>query len=415
MDRALGIARLAYRERAVSRQPKPLVQFDATYYVYPTSVSRGFWSRYPLEEGLSTNERAEREKWLRQVQSQSRSEFHKVVNDHFANATDQDTLCSALSEHGVFSERFFHGSLHERITRQVAKSLIGLYELQRLIASAWGHKLRLYSKSDAIFHITDHLFQQNLFHAISHPQVHRQLQVWFEEFSKPTICALCGNSFRVIDLPDWIYFGSNGFKRCCFRCRIVETPKKSDLRSLVPALTGACGFIPNSNASAINYAFTSRLPTIEWAKVMLAYAKMGGIEHVKKKFGSWFTALAETGALPDGVLATARGIRCIARDGHTCFSLDEQRIDDWLHAHDLDHEREPIYPQHPSLNPTGKRRADWKVHETFVEYFGLVGDTEYEKKMDEKMLLAQEVNISLIAIYPSDIERLDKRLGYLLH
>jgi len=219
----------------------------------------------------------------------------------------------------------------------------------------------------------------------------------------------------VIDLPDWVYFGSYGFKRCCFQCRILEAPQKNNLISLVPAFTGACGFIPNSDANVINYAFTSRLPVGEWSKVMLAYARMGGIEHVKGKFGTWFTALAETGALPDGVLVTARGIRCQAKDGHTCHSLDEQRIDDWLHLHDLDHEREPIYPQHPSLNPTGKRRADWRVHETFIEYFGLVGDPKYEKKMDEKILLAQESNIPLIAIYPSDIEKLDERLGGLSH
>lgn len=399
----------------MSTQLKPLVQFDATYYTYPASVSRGYWARYPLEEGLSTDQREERGKWLKKVQGESSSEFHKVVIEHFTDTADQEALRLVLLEHGIFAERFFHRSLRERIARRYAKSMIGLEDFQRLIASAWGYQLRLHNESDAIFHITDHLFEQNLFHAISHPQVHHQMSAWFEEFSKLTTCILCGSPFRVIDLPDWIYFGSNGFKSCCLRCRIVEAPKKNALCGLVPAFTGACGFIPNSDANAINYAFTSRLPANGWAKVMLSYARMGGIEHAKKKFGSWFTALAETGALPDGVLATARGIRCLAKDGHTCHSLDEQRIDDWLHAHDLDHEREPIYPLHPSLNPTGKRRADWKVNETFIEYFGLIGDPEYEKKMDEKILLAQESNLSLIAVYPSDIERLVERLSCLLH
>lgn len=399
----------------MSTQPEPLVQFDAAYYAYPTSVSRGFWARYPLEEGLSIDQKEERERWLKKVQSESRSDFHKMVIEHFADAADQEALQSALLEHGIFAERFFHRSLRERIARQYAKSAIRLEDFQRLIASAWGYELRLHNKSDAIFRISDHLFEQNLFDAISHYQVHYQMLTWFEEFSKPITCILCGSQFRIIDLPDWVYFGANGFKRCCFQCRIVDAPKKNDLSSLVPAFTEACGFIPNSDANAINYAFTSRLPASEWAKVMLAYARMGGIEHAKKKFGSWFTALAGTGALPNGVLATARGIRCLAKDGHTCHSLDEQRIDDWLYVHDLDHEREPNYPQHPSFNPAGKRRADWKVRETFIEYFGLIGDPEYEKKMDEKILLAQESNIPLIAIYPADIEKLDERVGSLLH
>ena len=337
-----------------------------------------------------TSKRNEGE-WLKRVESLSCSEFNRIIIGSFADASDYGVLQATLLEHGIFAEKFFHRSLRERIARQFAKSSIGLGEFQRLITSAWGDKLRLHGKSDAIYRVTDHLFEQNLFHAINDSQVYRQLQAWFEEFSRPTICILCGNVFKVIDLPDWVYFGGNGFKNCCFRCRVVETPKKSDLINLAPAFVETCGFIPNSEANAVNYAFTSRLSAERWAEVMLAYAKMGGIEHAKKKFGSWFTALAETGALPDGVLATARGVRCLAKDGHACHSLDEQRIDDWLYAHGLDHEREPIYPQHPSLNPTGKRRADWKVLKTYIEYFGLVGDSKYEKKMDEKILLAQGV------------------------
>lgn len=396
-------------------QLKPLVQFDAAYYLYPTSISRGFWARCLLEEGLSTDQKEDRERWLKKVQSESRSEFHKIVIERFADAADQEAIRSALLEHGIFAERFFHRSLRERIARQYAKSAISLKDLQGLITSASGYELRLYNKSDAIFHIADHLFEQNLLDALSYHQVYYQALTWFEEFSKARTCILCGSTFRVIDLPDWVYFGSNGFKRCCFGCRIVEAPKKNDLGDLVPAFIRVCGFIPNSDANAINFAFTSRLPASEWTKVILAYARMGGIDHAKKKFGSWFTALAKTGALPNGVIATARGIRCLAKDGHICHSLDEQRIDDWLHVHDLDHEREPNYPQHPSFNLAGKRRADWKVRETFVEYFGLLGDPEYEKKMDEKILLAQESNTMLIAIYPADIEKLDERLGNLLH
>jgi len=142
---------------------------------------------------------------------------------------------------------------------------------------------------------------------------------------------------------------------------------------------------------------------------------MGGVAHVARKFGSWFTALARTGALPEGVLRTARGIRCLARDGHICHSLDEQRIDDWLHSHGLVHDREPVYPNHPDLNPSGKRRADWQVNQTVIEYFGLVGDPEYERKMDEKIMLAQQLGIPMIAVYPSDLEQLDKKLECLLH
>ncbi len=390
-----------------------LVQFNASYYKYPKSISRGFWARYPLEEGLSATDQKDRTKWLRKIEDVSRTDLHRTILDTFGDPSDNRALQTTLSRYGLFAERFFHRGLRERVTRQFAQVPISLEQLQGLFASAWDYELPLSDKSDAIFFVVDHLYEQWLFQAINNPSIYKDLEAWFETTSKSTMCLLCGNTFRIIDLPDWIYFGGNGFEGCCFQCKIVEKPKKGDLIGLVSAFVESCGFIPDSAANPINYAFTSRLLSSQWTEVMLAYAKMGGLDHAKKKYGSWFAALANTGALPNGVLPTARGIRCLAKDGHECHSLDEQRIDNWLSAHNLAHEREPSYPQHPILNPSGKRRADWNVGGVFVEYFGLVGDKDYEKKMDEKILLAQEFDIPLIAIYPSDLDSLEQKLAKL--
>jgi hypothetical protein len=46
---------------------KQLIQFNAAYYRYPTSVSRGFWAKYPIEEGLSPDERINRQKWIDKI------------------------------------------------------------------------------------------------------------------------------------------------------------------------------------------------------------------------------------------------------------------------------------------------------------------------------------------------------------
>lgn len=392
------------------KKHKPLLQFNAAYYKYPTSVSRGYWGKYLVKDELSNIDHERRKQWLVAIAERSSSQFHKVVTQNFADSSDKELLASILKMHGIFAERFFHRSIRERIVKRFAEANINLREFQSLLTEVWGHKVDIHHQSDAIYHTTDHIFEQTFFQIIKYAQVHRLLNVWFKEFKTPHTCVLCNNRFRVIDLPDWIYFGSNGFQYCCFQCQILETPRKNELNRLLPTFVEACGFIPNSDANPINYSFTSRLKSDQWTKVILACAKMGGIEHVKKKFGSWFKALAETGALPDGVLATARGIRCLAQDGHTCHSLDEQRIDNWLTANGLDHEREPYYPTHPSLNPKGRRRADWKVGETFIEYFGLIGDPNYEKKMDEKIMLALFSGTDLVAIYPADIENLDQKL-----
>ena len=118
----------------------------------------------------------------------------------------------------------------------------------------------------------------------------------------------------------------------------------------------------------------------------------------------------DAGCLPDGTVPSGRGIKCVATDGHECGSLDEKTIDDLLSSHDIAHEKEPYYPSHSVLNPNKKRRADWKVGDIFIEYFGLAGDTTYDQKTGEKLQLAAECGLQLIALFPEDLIDLDASL-----
>jgi hypothetical protein len=398
----------------MSRKNKPLVQFNADYYKYPTSVSRGYWGRYPTDRELSEIDKEQRQAWIDEINMQVSSGFHKTNRENFFVPSDINLMHSLLHKHGVFVERFFKKEIHERIARMVAKTQLDLNEFQRMFALISDYEYRLTNQSEIIYQIKDHIFEHLLVDGIQKFDIQQKLNSWFDKFCNSRTCILCNSEFRVIDLPDWIYFGSNGFNTCCFQCPILESPKKSELIKLIPEFVDACGFIPTSDADLITYSFTCRLLDTQYKDVFLAYAKMGGIDHVKKKFGTWFKALAETRTLPNGVLATARGIRCLAKDGHVCHSLDEQRIDNWFSAKGIPHEREPQYPKHPELNPIGGRRADWRVQDIFIEYFGLIGDPNYEKKMNEKILLAELSSINLIAIYPSDIGNLDNYLKSLL-
>lgn len=391
-----------------------LVHFNASYYRYPRSVWRGYWGRYPLDTGLAEKDLDHRARWLETATEYANSEFHAVVSRGFGELFDSGLMHALLELHGVYVHRFFHNSIRESVARRCAQLKLDPQDVQRLVSSAWGHEIHIYRQSNATYRIADHISEQTLIRAISAPPIHRTLELWFADFNEPRICELCGNIFRVTDLPDWLYFRASGPKSCCFECPIVESPRKSQLGNLIPAFVEQCGFIPNADAGPMSYAFTSRLSSTQWPDVFVAYAKMGGVEHVKRKYGSWFKALAETGALPDGVQVLSRGIRCLSKDGHVCRSLAEQRIDDWLYARDLAHEREPYYPAHHRYNMNGRRRADWKVGDTFIEYFGLVGNEAYDKKLDEKILLAQECGIDLLAVYPSDLPALELRLGHLL-
>jgi len=130
------------------------------------------------------------------------------------------------------------------------------------------------------------------------------------------------------------------------------------------------------------------------------------MSRVKAIFGSWLNALIEAGVLEDGTKKTSRGIQCVARDGHVCLSLGEKTIDDFLYARGVPHEKEPRYPE-------GNYRADFRVGSTFIEYFGLAGDPNYDAKTREKIRLCKKWGVTLIAIYPRDLvsrARLEKKL-----
>lgn len=148
--------------------------------------------------------------------------------------------------------------------------------------------------------------------------------------------------------------------------------------------------------------------------IVRALLAMPSYETYVEAFGSWLKALILAGVLEDGTQRTQRGMRCIAADGHECLSLAEKAIDDWLSAHNIPHEKEPLYPYHFYLNPSGRMRADWKVKEVLIEYAGLMDELEYAAKMETKQELAAEFGFSLIVIEPEDVLSLDKKLGRLV-
>jgi hypothetical protein len=124
-------------------------------------------------------------------------------------------------------------------------------------------------------------------------------------------------------------------------------------------------------------------------------------EHVKAVFGSWFHALVEAGVLENGARKNSRGIQTLAKDGHMCFSLGEKTIDDYLYKNKIKHEREPKYPD-------SNYRADFKIGNIFLEYFGLTGNPDYDIKTKMKKRLCKKHGIKLISIYPKDLISLPK-------
>lgn len=126
---------------------------------------------------------------------------------------------------------------------------------------------------------------------------------------------------------------------------------------------------------------------------------------------TWIEVLQQTGLIDD-YWRPSRGVFCKATDGTWMRSLAEKSVDDFLSAHGIAHEHEPSWPHDDDLNPSGRRRADWRLDDgTYVEYAGLMTEANYARKMLEKQQLAAKTGVPLIVLTYEDLLRLPERFS----
>lgn len=230
-------------------------------------------------------------------------------------------------------------------------------------------------------------------------------------------CPLCKNSFIEESLPMPLIerLGIDRLDFCapCLRDVVLQgtgndSASEQDILKYLEDLAVVLGRVPSQNfgegmADLLDLTDDERLVLLKLLK------KKPTVKCVKSVFGSWLNALIQAGVLEDGTRKTSRGIQSIAKDGHVCLSLGEKTIDDYLYSHGIHHEKEPRYPE-------GNFRGDFKVGNTFIEYFGLTGNPDYDAKTKEKIRLCKKHNIILIALYPEDLisqKKLEDKLSIL--
>lgn len=151
------------------------------------------------------------------------------------------------------------------------------------------------------------------------------------------------------------------------------------------------------------YSEYTRIPTYKEFEKDVKYPHPHNYKH---HFGSWNQAIEIAGFESNKRLL---GYVVTAKDGHICHSFAELMIDDYLFEKGIDHVKEVKYPG-------SKKKADWLVGNTYIEYFGL--DTErdnyisnkYRIKILEKRKLCKNQNLKLLEIYPKHLSILDKHI-----
>ena len=123
--------------------------------------------------------------------------------------------------------------------------------------------------------------------------------------------------------------------------------------------------------------------------------EMWGIyKPARKLFESWNKAIIAAGFKPNPVKFANK---YFANDGHKCDSMAEKIIDDWLFTKKIKHEIKVPYHYHHMT-------ADFKIRDTYVEFFGLLGqNAKYDRLAKEKEALLRAKNLKIIKIYPNDL------------
>jgi hypothetical protein len=221
-------------------------------------------------------------------------------------------------------------------------------------------------------------------------------------------CPLCNNFFietslppRFVTLmggPDRIDFCTPCFRDSVYRYTDRATPR--EILEYLKAFTNILGQIPSSNFEdrpdfLINLNYDQRVALLR------IFKNRPSVKCVKNVFGSWLNALIKANILVDGTRETPRGTHTIAQDGNICLSLGEKTLCDYFYKHGISYKKEVKYPE-------ANYKADFQVGDIFIEYFGLVGDSKYDTKIDDKQKMCQKHGIKLISLYPKDLISLNK-------
>ncbi len=235
-------------------------------------------------------------------------------------------------------------------------------------------------------------------------------------------CQLCGADFigdysGILDrLPSWSTPNSCPICPDCLSLRGYMAVRRSreELIADIKLFVEIVGYLPAAQFKDARVIRT--VPASDYLRALKHLQKMACFEvnddrfprlfdghgTYREVFDTWINACVEAELLDRVASRSSRGIRCIARDGHVCNSLGEKAIDDWLYSRAIEHSKEPPYPYHSTLNPF-QMRADWKVGNTLIELWGMIGDPDYDATIQRKKAVAEHFGLSLIEVTPIDI------------
>lgn len=224
-----------------------------------------------------------------------------------------------------------------------------------------------------------------------------------KDLHKSRKCKICNKEFKpinIIPIPPK--------HNICGGCPILEKPTKEKIREYGLELLSMFNETPTRSINISSKELADNFTENEWIDFLKLYAKIGGIEHINNEFGGWTSFLLDSGLVDE--IKSGFGVICKAKDGTICNSLSEKKITNWLIDNNIKYKKEPLYPEDEKLNYT-EMRADWKIGNRYIEFFGLAGNSVYDEKIKTKRKLSEKYNLQLIELYHKDLNNLDEKLS----
>ena len=127
----------------------------------------------------------------------------------------------------------------------------------------------------------------------------------------------------------------------------------------------------------------------------------GSISDYRKRFGSFVEAIIKAGMTP-----RSKKELLITPKGNKALSGYEYKFMLVLEKYNISYKKEEYYKQYiKDFNKNYRFDFTFNINNkmVFVEIFGITGNKKYNKKMDEKIKLCKENNLTLIEFYPNEI------------
>lgn len=162
------------------------------------------------------------------------------------------------------------------------------------------------------------------------------------------------------------------------------------------------------------------IPSYQFCKKVYELPSPGTV--VRRFDCSWNEFIEMLGFKPN--IGHPRGIICCAKDNTLCFSIGECLI----HNYFLDKNINILAKEYNYRDLTededlktfiGYKRFDWLLQKDnkfyIVEYFGLIGNYDYDKRHSLKLEFINKTGLqdNFIAIYPKDLNKLDEIFSFI--